>query len=74
MFGKYVKIPFLCLKGEFFSSLLRGQLLCTLLRGTVAAQPGTGADALQRPLRSRFRAQLTAGVRRICFSASAWTL
>jgi predicted nucleic acid-binding protein len=27
-----------------------------------AAQPGTGADALQRPLRSRFQARLTFGV------------
>jgi hypothetical protein len=29
------------------------------------AEPGTGADALQRPLRCRFRARLTAGVRPI---------
>jgi hypothetical protein len=28
------------------------------------AEPGTGADALQRPLRSRFQARLTASVRR----------
>jgi hypothetical protein len=27
------------------------------------AELGTGADALQRPLRSRFQARLTAGVR-----------
>jgi hypothetical protein len=29
------------------------------------AEPGTGADALQRPLRSRFQARLTASVRRL---------
>ncbi len=29
----------------------------------VRAEQGSGADALQRPLRSRFRARLTAGVR-----------
>ena len=31
--------------------------------GAFLAEPGTGADRLQRPLRSRFRARLTAGVR-----------
>ena len=31
--------------------------------GTSRTEQGSGADALQRPLRSRFRARLTAGVR-----------
>ena len=40
--------------------------------GRDRAEQGSGADALQRPLRSRFRARLTAGVRcprkRICYT------
>jgi hypothetical protein len=32
--------------------------------GALPAEHGSGADAFQRPLRSRFQARLTAGVRR----------
>jgi hypothetical protein len=32
--------------------------------GTLPAEPSTAADALQRPLRSRFQARLSASVRR----------
>jgi hypothetical protein len=33
------------------------------VRASTRAEPGTGADAQKRPLRFRFRARLTAGVR-----------
>jgi hypothetical protein len=38
---------------------LSGVVWCPI---SAHAEPGNGADAFQRPLRSRFRARLTAGV------------
>jgi hypothetical protein len=36
--------------------------------GAHLAEPSTAADALQRPLRSRFQARLSASVRRLHFA------
>jgi len=41
----------------------RSGACCHTLGNGIDAEPGTGADAQKRPLRSRFRARLTAGVR-----------